>query len=536
MIHRLRTGSFSRPFGAVRLRCRAERLTKIEEQETITNRSDRSTYLRGKSVQTIGTPSLLTKNGATITWYASNKPLSISNGTYTSTFNYTADDQYWRQTATYSNGTETTYYIGGLLEIVSNSTSGITAWRHPIKADGRTVAVYTRGSNGANNMIYPLTDHLGSTEAITDDYGAVVVRESFTAFGKRRGSAWTGAPTSGPGGDEEKIANSTRRGFTGHTMLDNLGLVHMNGRVHDPYLGRFLSGDPYIDGVLDTQGWNRYSYVQNNPLSRWDPAGYGAEGTKRDAPLPEVVITGRRPPSNPSLSLHGAYFGGSGGGMSGGRPDVSEAGGARRSSSPTPGGVPAPVGLGLQDGMNQSEGSGSGLSPERFDPMAAAAGIVSECLGSPTCVLSFVPVAGQLIGTYEAFLVATDPNASTADKVVAVFGILPNRKLAKIAGKAAGDVLGSAARATTRVKPPLQTPERIVVDSRGNAIPLKQGEYVTRSPDGKWVQVRDANGNPTGMRMDGPHPRTHSDPRALQPHGHVPGVTNQDGTPWLPIK
>ncbi|MCP5339423.1 MAG: hypothetical protein H7A14_07430 [Sinobacteraceae bacterium] len=424
-------------------------MTKIEEQETITNRSDRSTYLRGKSVQTIGTTSLLTKNGATITWYASNKPLSISYGTYTSTFNYTADDQYWRQTATYSNGTETTYYIGGLLEIVSNSTSGITAWRHPIKADGRTVAVYTRGSNGANNTIYPLTDHLGSTEAITDDYGAVVVRESFTAFGKRRGSAWTGAPTSGPGGDEEKIANSTRRGFTGHTMLDNLGLVHMNGRVHDPDLGRFLSGDPYIDGVLDTQGWNRYSYVQNNPLSRWDPAGYGAEGTKRDAPLPEVVITGRRPPSNPSLSLHGAYFGGSGGGMSGGRPDVSEAGGARRSSSPTPGGVPAPVGLGLQDGMNQSEGSGSGLSPERFDPMAAAAGIVSECLGSPTCVLSFVPVAGQLIGTYEAFLVATDPNASTADKVVAVFGILPNRKLAKIAGKAAGDVLGSAARATS---------------------------------------------------------------------------------------
>ena len=119
------------------------------------------------------------------------------------------------------------------------------------------------------------------------------------------------------------------------------------------------------------------------------------------------------------------------------------------------------------------------------------------------------------------------------DTIIAAVPLLKGpRWLAKALGL--GD---DAARATTRVKPPLQTPERIIVDSRGNAIPLNRGESITRSPDGKWVQVRDANGNPTGMRMDGPHsPRTHSDPRALQPHGHVPGVTNADGTPWLPIK
>jgi hypothetical protein len=95
----------------------------------------------------------------------------------------------------------------------------------------------------------------------------------------------------------------------------------------------------------------------------------------------------------------------------------------------------------------------------------------------------------------------------------------------------------TAARGAARVRPPLQTPERIVVDSRGNAIPLNMGEYLTRSPDGRWVQVRDASGNPTGVWIDGPHnPRTHPDPRAQQPHAHVPGVTNPDGTPWLPIK
>ena len=71
------------------------------------------------------------------------------------------------------------------MEIGSNSASGITAYRHQIKAAVRTVAVYSRSSNGAQNTIYPLQDHLGSTEAITDSAGAVIVRESFAAFGAR---------------------------------------------------------------------------------------------------------------------------------------------------------------------------------------------------------------------------------------------------------------------------------------------------------------------------------------------------------------
>src|SRR5215469_5029162 len=59
-------------------------------------------------------------------------------------------------------------------------------------------------------------------------------------------------------------------------MLDNVGLIHMNGRVYDPVLGRFLSVDPVYQFPTNMQSLNPYSYVMNNPLSLTDPSGYDA--------------------------------------------------------------------------------------------------------------------------------------------------------------------------------------------------------------------------------------------------------------------
>ena len=84
----------------------------------------------------------------------------------------------------------------------------------------------------------------------------------------------------------------------------------------------------------------------------------------------------------------------------------------------------------------------------------------------------------------------------------------------------------------------MQAPEHgtFYADPNGNVVPTPPGGGATSSPDGRFVQARDAAGNPTGVRIDGPHkPASHPDPRAQQPHGHVPGVRNPDGTPWLPI-
>jgi Protein of unknown function (DUF4225) len=54
----------------------------------------------------------------------------------------------------------------------------------------------------------------------------------------------------------------------------------MNGRVYEPAVGRFLSADPFIDDESDSQGWNRYGYVQNRPLRLVDPSGYSSSSIR----------------------------------------------------------------------------------------------------------------------------------------------------------------------------------------------------------------------------------------------------------------
>jgi RHS repeat-associated protein len=107
---------------------------------------------------------------------------------------------------------------------------------------------------------------------VTDSTGVSLVSESFTAYGNRReASSWTGAPTSG---ELTTMNGVTREGYTFQTVLGSMGLNHMNGRVEDAVTGRFLSPDPRTPDRYNTQGWNRYSYVKNNPLSYTDPTGF----------------------------------------------------------------------------------------------------------------------------------------------------------------------------------------------------------------------------------------------------------------------
>lgn len=47
----------------------------------------------------------------------------------------------------------------------------------------------------------------------------------------------------------------------------------MNGRIYDPKLHRFLQPDNFVQDPFNTQNFNRYGYVLNNPLKYTDPSG-----------------------------------------------------------------------------------------------------------------------------------------------------------------------------------------------------------------------------------------------------------------------
>jgi len=218
---------------------------------------------------------MITRAGASITWSSYNYPTTINSGGLSSVFSYGPNRQRYKQVAGFSGpSTLTTWYVGGILEkVVATST---THYKHMIYGPKGLVASYNRRSNGTIETLYYTHDHLGSVDSITSSAGAVSARLSYDLWGKRRNeSGWTGAL---PGADWTAIGNSVRKGFTEHEHLDNIGLIHMNGRVYDPIIGRFLSADPYILHPGSTQSFNRYSYVRNNPLSATDPSGFYERG------------------------------------------------------------------------------------------------------------------------------------------------------------------------------------------------------------------------------------------------------------------
>ncbi|MCG8425510.1 MAG: toxin glutamine deamidase domain-containing protein [Proteobacteria bacterium] len=192
-------------------------------------------------------------------------------------FGYDAREQ--RVVKAGSNGT--TIYVDNLYERTTTS-AGTTHLYHVMAPTGHIATI--RRSTGlpeTDETRFLLADRLGSARTITDSDGNVVVRQRFTAFGKR---------------ETALDASAGNRGFTGHEHDQDLGLglVNMRGRMYDPAIGRFLSIDPILHTPFATQGTNAYSYVYNNPLSFRDPSGLSPDKVKviDFSDCPTVIVAG----------------------------------------------------------------------------------------------------------------------------------------------------------------------------------------------------------------------------------------------------
>ncbi len=238
-----------------------------------------------------------------IAYNAHNQPIKIvvGNGIDDTTpvakdeFAYDPNGQrYARKTLWHEGSTtiiEQVAYVGPVEIISDSSVSGI----HTItktRLSPNVMHVKTEGSSTQMFFEYAHRDHLGSIEVVTDENGNKLDNLAFEPFGSRKKKDWTAnITTSELDALLELDSDHTRkaRGFTGHEHLDRTGFTHMNGRVYDPVLARFLSPDPIVQYPTFSQSWNRYSYVNNTPTSFIDPSGYTG-----DEPIDEVTTTAQR--------------------------------------------------------------------------------------------------------------------------------------------------------------------------------------------------------------------------------------------------
>jgi RHS repeat-associated protein len=212
--------------------------------------------------------------GRTGTWTSFDMPLSMAKGSVSSTFTYGPEHQRTKQVR--GDGTVITYAGAQEVETTSGGARTVkTYWPMGLGVEIDRPATGSPPVAPATQLSWWHKDRLGSVIAITSDTGIFRERLAFDAWGKRRtltGSLSGTTPT--PDTIDGVIDN---RGYTGHEMLDQLDLVHMNGRIYDPLTARFMSADPILQDPMNAQSYNRYSYVLNNPTNLTDPTGFCAK-------------------------------------------------------------------------------------------------------------------------------------------------------------------------------------------------------------------------------------------------------------------
>lgn len=231
------------------------------------------------------------RNGAvakTLTYNGKDQVTKITHNGHTSEFFYGSGNQRYKRIDTDSQGRRTTtLYIGSVEKI--HYHDGVVEWKRQIGGIAQITHRVTNGIPNVGTRQYFHKDHLGSIAVITDGTGNVLQRMAFDPWGARRtinaSNVWqpTAMSHSGILASYAKTAKPyTSRGYTGHEMLDEVGIVHMNGRIYDANLARFLQADPFIQAPSLAGSLNRYSYVMNNPMNAVDPSGYFFKKLKKE--------------------------------------------------------------------------------------------------------------------------------------------------------------------------------------------------------------------------------------------------------------
>lgn len=172
-------------------------------------------------------------------------------------FTYGPDGGRWQMAVTdYGDYDDEWTYLGDMEKFQKGHSTVRGYWYL-----GNGVMMFRDTDNPAFNTMTPLY-------AFTDNQGSYI--DFFRSNGTRVFEA-----KYDPWGVQTVVTDSIlfHRGYGGHEMLNEFGIINMGGRLYDPLLGRFLSPDNYVQEPFNTQNLNRYSYCLNNPVKYTDPDG-----------------------------------------------------------------------------------------------------------------------------------------------------------------------------------------------------------------------------------------------------------------------
>jgi RHS repeat-associated protein len=174
------------------------------------------------------------------TWTSFDMPIRLTKGSVWADFTYGPEHQ---RTSQHRSDGSWVYYAGAQEVDTAGGTTVKTYWPNGIGVE------IDRGTS-ATELSWTHVDRLGSPIALTNETGGIREKLEYDVWGKRRDTLDN---ESTPDTLDGKTDN---RGFTGHEMLEQLDLVHMNGRVFNPLVGRFLSADGLVNDPINGQSLN----------------------------------------------------------------------------------------------------------------------------------------------------------------------------------------------------------------------------------------------------------------------------------------
>jgi RHS repeat-associated protein len=194
----------------------------------------------------------MTSDGTrTYEWDAENRLVVVKEGATTiASYTYNAGGLRASKTV---GGATTIYMLDGPSVVEERpSTGGLT--KH---FQGPWIDNVLASQDAAGTVTYYTRDHLGSIRDHVSVAGTVTLRRDYDPWGNVLAGRSTGGYA-----------------FTGREWESGVGLHYYRARYYDPAAARFASPDP----IRLFGGFNFYSYVGGNPVSRVDPGGLRQSG------------------------------------------------------------------------------------------------------------------------------------------------------------------------------------------------------------------------------------------------------------------